>query len=332
MISSSLLVIGMFLLSQPTERNGFVRQVPPETLRALLQVSVPGEDVYFAGASEEFIYLGDLASSSMVIEIKESRAQKIEINYGSFPQAKTSKIQISPPYFFVADLVAYRIYRGAMNTWRLNEEIHTAGEFFTEFIPVSSQSVILRTYQNEKKVFTLARENYSTREWIPETPLLEKQLDGIFCTDGILSFDKSSRKVVYTYFSRNQFICADTSLHLIYRGRTIDTTFHAKIKVAAFPGTNGYAMASPPNIVNRRVCTGGNTLYINSTLVADNEDGILFNRVDVLDLYDLTDGHYLKSLFLERFQGKKLRHFLVHRNRIYTLTENTFSVYFMGHS
>lgn len=323
----SVFVIGLFKLSQSTNRNGFVRKKPIIALRQQLSIDVGDDDMYLAGSDDEFIYLGSLVSPSLIIEIQDSSIRKLEIDHGAFPKAKTSKIFIFAPYFFLADLVSFRIYRGTMVDGKLNEEIHTPGEFFTELIPVGNQSLVLRTYRNDDKVFTLSCENFFRQEILRQTSLLEKQVDGIFCTDGMISYDKISSRIVYTYFSRNQFICADSGLNLIYRGSTIDTTTHTKIQVATFPGTQGYAMASPPNIVNRRAYAFDNILYINSSLIADNEDEFLFNRVDVLDLYDLTDGRYLRSLYLERWQGKKLRHFMVNQNRVYALTESTLSVY-----
>lgn len=330
LILSSGLAIGLFKMSRSKTPNGFVRTLPEVPMQPEFNIYIADRDMYFAGSSGEIAYLGSLVSPEIIVEVHDSSIRKLKIDRGMFPEAKTSKILIFPPYFFLADLMAFRIYRGTMSNWHLNEEIHSPGEFFTELIPVSSEGLVLRTYRTDNKVFTLAKENFVTGERIPESPLLEKQVDGIFCTDGIITFDREANRVVYTYFSRNQFICADTSLNLIYRGNTIDTTFHAKTKVATIPRVQGYAMASPPNIVNRRSIASGNTLYVNSTLVADNEDEILFNRVDVLDLYDLTDGHYLKSHYLERFQGKRLRHFMVSEDRIFVLTENILRIFMLG--
>lgn len=327
LILSSGIIIGLFKLSQSVSANGFERMLPKALQRPAFQMNVGDGDLYFAGSSDTRIYLGSLVLPELLIEVRDSNIQKLAIDHGSFPKAKTSKIIVFPPYFFFADLVAFRIYRGTMRHWRLNEEIHPGGEFFTELIPVSHEGIVLRTIRSDARLFTLAKENFVTGERLAESPLLEKQVDGIFCTDGMLTFDKVTDQVVYTYFSRNQFLCADTSLQLVYRGRTIDTTFHTKIEVAAFPGTDGYVMASPPNIVNRRAAADGGTLYINSALVADNEDGILFNQVDVLDLYDLVDGHYRGSLYLERYQGKRLRHFMVSQGRVFVLTENILRVF-----
>lgn len=314
-------------MSKPTTRNGFVRAVPENTLQPQFSINLPGRDLYFAGTSNGTLYLGNLLSPRMVIEVSDSSVNTFEIEMGTFPDAKTSKVLMLPPYFFLADLVDYRVYRGTIADWRLYEEVHTPGKFFTELVPVSNQGLVLRTYHKDDNMFTLTYENSFTGEHIPESSLLEKQVDGIICTDGILLFDKHSSQIVYTYFSRNQFICTDSTLQLNFRAHTIDTTFYAKIKVAPLWGTQGYAMASPPHIVNRRASVSHNTLYINSTLVADNEDEILFKQVDVLDLYDLKDGHYLHSLYLDRLGGKKLRHFIVDQDRVYTLSENILRVY-----
>lgn len=327
LILGSGFVLGLFRISQTTDRNGFERAMPTTTLQPKFSIEAAIADPYFAGAAGGQIYLGSLASCSTVAAVQDSTISFVKIDHGSFPKPRVGKIAILSPYFFLADLVEFRVYRGKMKDWRLTEEIHKPGEFFTELVPLSIHSLALRTYRSDEGVFALSKENYVTNEWRTEPSLLEKQLDGIFCTDGMLQFDRTFSKVVYTYFSRNQFICTDSSLQLLYRGTTIDTSSHVSFKIGKLPGRSGYTMASPPHIVNRRTSVSDNTLYVNSTLVADNENEEIFKRVDVLDIYDLADGQYERSIYLQRHKGKKLTHFMVDQDRVFTLTETILQAY-----
>ncbi|WP_431244488.1 hypothetical protein ACQ9BO_09335 [Flavobacterium sp. P21] len=82
----------------------------------------------------------------------------------------------------------------------------------------------------------------------------QKQLDGVFDTDGRLLYDETTQKIVYVYFYRNQFIAAGKDAELISRSRTIDTTSHARLKVSYVKNSTERKMSAPPYIVNAGAC------------------------------------------------------------------------------
>jgi len=145
--------------------------------------------------------------------------------------------------------------------------------------------------------------------------LLEKQIDGLFCTDGMLHYDRATSQMIYVYFYRNQFLCMDTSMNLLFRGNTIDTIGHARIKVARIESENSITLAGPPAIVNRRSYACQNRLFVNSSLMGKNEDPDEFNSNSVIDVYDLgKEGKYIMSFYLPDYQGYKMKMFAASRN------------------
>jgi hypothetical protein len=158
----------------------------------------------------------------------------------------------------------------------------------------------------------------------------EKQIDGYFCTDGQLNYEKSSRFLVYMYFYRGIFDCLDTNLNLKYQAKTIDTVLHAKLFLQPLKelvhgklDTIAIIQKTPPNLVNKRLSVSGDRIYIHSNLKADNENVSDFNRFDVIDVYNLRNGHYLESFYLIKFGRQKLTEFKVYKKKLYALYHNT---------
>jgi len=128
--------------------------------------------------------------------------------------------------------------------------------------------------------------------------ILEKQIDGVFCVDGTMRFSKEIDRLVYTYRYRNQFIVMDTNLNVVARINTIDTTSKAKIKIATIKSTNSRTLASPPFVVNNQTSVYKQWLFVNSSLLALNDDPDTFNTTSIIDVYDIVNAKYLFSFYI----------------------------------
>ncbi|MBT1704458.1 hypothetical protein [Chryseosolibacter indicus] len=319
---SMLFVLTAFLISGSDKmaHGGFTRDfIGTRELALVSRIDLQSSGYYFAGRIGEVLYFGVTTSPFHLLKITGDTKEIIHIKRSLADSVRMGKVIIEYPHFYLADLENYNIYRGETADWSCHEVVHHK-LFFTEYLP-ANHSVFLRLFNDEKTELILAKRN-ATNFGLKKSSLLEKQIDGIFCTDGVLKFDDSSGTLVYTYFYRNQFICADTSLRPIYRGNTIDTTRHAKMSVAKVYMSSYSAMSSPPHIVNRRAYVSKNLLFINSNIRADNEEQKTFEAMNVLDIYDLRTGKYLKSFYVPRISTNKLRHFFVIDNIIYSIQDN----------
>ncbi len=120
----------------------------------------------------------------------------------------------------------------------------------------------------------------------------------------------------------------DTSLHLTYRGNTIDTTTQAKIKVALVESENYHTLASPPLFVNKRGRVYDNRLFVNSNLQAKNEHISSFNEGAVVDVYDLTDGKYHFSFYVYHYRNtKRMMDFRISGHRMVVLYDKLIRVF-----
>ncbi len=139
--------------------------------------------------------------------------------------------------------------------------------------------------------------------------ILEKQIDGKFCTDGKLLFNRMLSGVIYVYYYRNQWMFVDTTLTLIKRYPTIDTVSHARISVSPIKSEHSESLSSPARITNQFMTTSDSMLLIQSLLKADNENSTIVKNYSAVDVYHLPDGKYIGSFYIPYSKGDALREF-----------------------
>ncbi len=108
-------------------------------------------------------------------------------------------------------------------------------------------------------------------------------------------------------------------MKIVYRGHTIDTTTHARIKVEEIASESSITMAAPPNVVNRLSCVYRNWLFVNSNLIADNENEEAGKQSSVVDVYTLNDGAYKFSIYLFNIGGFRMHSFGVAHGRLFAV-------------
>lgn len=317
-----MVVLSLFWISLPSRslKNGFTR-----TVHAAVQPehSIPLGRVHydFAGAVGEYCYLYQIAQPDRLFQVFNGHLTDTLFIYNPFDPSRAAEIKISFPIFYWNDLSRYMVYTGSTTHWSLREELpHPT--FYAECLPTSS-GVYYRTRNAEHDVYQLTK--HTRADTIERVGLLEKQLDGLFCTDGMLRFDEETKQIVYIYFYRNEFICADTTLTLHYRGHTIDTTSRARISVGNHDGHR--TLSSPPHIVNRLATTYQGKLFVNSNLIADNEQPAEFSSVDVIDVYTLSTGAYGFSFYLPRLSGDRVTRFALFEDGLYALYPDALVIY-----
>lgn len=294
--------------------NSFQRTFLPKTVDLSSTLDVKYNSYYIAGANANHLYFGNVAGSRhlLLTDLNLADTQHVELKIQGLEGLKfrSIRVQVDSPYFYWSDGSVPAIFRGTLMDWQASRYTYDSA-YFMDVIPISSSSFLLRTTSRQSKEFVLGKEA-NNPPYIQLAPnLLEKQIDGKFCVDGMMHYSKHLNWLVYVYFYRNQFICADSSLNLIYRGNTIDTVSQAKIKVEEIKSDRSLTMAAPPIMVNKKSCVSGGQLFINSNLLAKNEKKEIFEQSSVIDVYDLKNGKYLHSFYLPKHNGMKMREFQV---------------------
>lgn len=302
-------------------KNNFIRLLPPSKVTPgnILDFKTTGWN--FAGYRSDSVYLGNLYRPERLVRVDanmvDTMAVKLHIPDGT---------KLTRGYFnFVND--------GAVYTLDGNQPLLLAGNnldrilkpaskppYFTQAIHTGGNSFVLRVVQaGQNKLVTYKTDSVGFR--MPVN-LLEKQVDGVFCTDGNLVKVPNSNKVIYVYYYRNQFICADDHLNLLYKGKTIDTVSHAHIKVDYIKSLNETTISSPPLYVNKQSSANEKYLFVHSALIADNEVAESLEKVSVIDVYAVKDGKYQFSFYLPDFRGNKIRDFRVYGQSLYALYDH----------
>jgi hypothetical protein len=142
-----------------------------------------------------------------------------------------------------------------------------------------------------------------------------------FNTDGYLSYNTFLNRMIYTYYYRNEFVCLDSRMNILYTGKTIDTNTVAKIQLGEYRSGDKKirAMAKPGLVVNKRGYADEFWFYNHAALAADNEQPDVFKKYEVLDVYQLDNGRYSHSIYLPKHKGEKLTDFAVRGNLIVAL-------------
>ena len=157
--------------------------------------------------------------------------------------------------------------------------------------------------------------------------LLQKQVDGIFDTDGVLLYSAVSKKMVYVHRYRNEFIIADQKGNLIRRGHTIDTISKVKMKTSKLKEGKRFAMSTPSYVVNENAALSGNLLFVNSKVKGKYERDKLWETCFIIDVYDIERNTYLLSFPVFHTASKQLRSIMVNGKYLYAVIGTDLVVY-----
>lgn len=312
----------LFLLSEDImeHRNNFVRRLP-EQVDKIYDTDLKYNSYYIAGEAHGKIYLGNVTMPLLLTEIdttlKVRKEFTVQIDKMELP-FKAVQINVQADYFFVSDGTVPAVFRGKTGIWKA-KYVPTKTKQFSNQVFMDSISMAYRT-RNENSEGVLGFSAFGiTKDNVVKPGLLQKQIDGIFDTDGLLMFDKSIDRAVYLYYYRNQFIVTDPNLNLVSKGKTIDTISKAQIKVAYNTDRNERKLAAPPLTVNKNGYLHKGLLFVNAALIGKFEDIKMWKQASMIDVYDVRTSNYIQSFYVYNIDGKKLSRYLVVGNNFYGL-------------
>lgn len=314
-LGSTALVFALYFVSNKINRdpNGFIRLFKPDLLKPQRMLDLEYNSYYIAGAGNDSFYLGNYtAPLQLLVTDKEIRNKKYRPIYLPKPSPVFKDQLVS--YVYGNDLYLMEgrsplVYTGHLSglTVRLSRQKNP----FLSAVPLSSGSSIIRTYNHSLKRSVLAKSTNDSAGLSVNPDILKTQVDGLFCTDGLFNYDPASSNLVYTYFYRNEFIRMDTNLHVLLKGKTIDTISNAQIRLAEVKSDSSLTMSAPPLMVNHHACIDPQYLYVHSGLKANNEAIETFKKYSVIDVYSLQTGQYQFSFYLPNYENEKLTNFKV---------------------
>ncbi|TDE52736.1 DoxX family protein [Flavobacterium sp. GT3P67] len=312
------------------QRNNFTRRFPHHPTKFIKEMDMGFNSYYIAGTTKDKVYLGNRTAPLTVTEIDSALGKK-KVHVINIPKTdkkyRSLTLTVAPPYFYIWDGTEAFVYRGSTINWKATIWIDQKA-FFTAFAPISGNRSAIRAISSTTKENVLG--SITVKDSIAvqlNHNLLNKQIDGLFDTDGTLLYNNQYHKIIYTYYYRNQYVIADTLMTTKTLGKTIDTTSRAAIKVKYVKSLQGSKISVPVVTVNKRTATYGKYLYIHAGLLGKYEPREVWDSTSIIDVYDFTTNTYSFSFYIDDKMKNKIKDFRIENNLIYTLSGNYLRAY-----
>ena len=330
--SITIVLVLVALSRDMTRRPGsFLRQFPPHPALEAGVIGLEFSDYYLAGSTSRHAYLANYSAPLHLIVVDaltlDTSHVQLKIKGIEDQTFWSARVKVDSPYFYLFDGAVPRIYSGKVKDWQA-KRLSNDNAYFLDFEPLSTSSFAIRALGRPLRENILGKLSTNESHVLMKADILKKQVDGIFCTDGTMHFDKHKRKLVYLYLYRNEYIVMDSNLVVLNLANTIDTTTHADIKVAMLNSTGEIKFATPQRVVNRSSFISDGLLFVNSLLTAKNENPKATDHSTVIDVYNLVESTYRFSFYVYDYQNKeRMNHFQVSGNRLYTMHDHHLQIW-----
>src|SRR5690606_13370232 len=198
-----------FSLKDIIKDHGFERKVITDRISLADAISLNKKAYYFAGHDEDTIYLGNYKAPTELIKITLPTLHTIYINIqlekeDSIQPHKSYTVDVQPPYFYFMEGTVPFLKRGELNNWQPKRFMYDS-TYFVSAVPMGKKRMALKSISRKTREYALALEQDNDPNIELRYDILEKQIDGVFCTDGQMLFNKELSKLIYIYYYRNQF-------------------------------------------------------------------------------------------------------------------------------
>jgi len=326
-VISSALVVGLFVSSEHImkKENPFVRRFMPHHIDKAEYLDLEVNSYYIAGLTNDSIYLGNYTAPLLITAVpthlgtKVEHQIKLDETQGSF---RSLTVRVLGQEFFVSDGTIPIIYKGSIADWIATKYMQEK-VYFSLVQPMESSSFLFRSQRAANGEHVLGRLDVKdSTSFKLYDDALQKQIDGVFDTDGQLVTDAKTNQGVYTYYYRNQYLVYQPQVNRFVTGKTIDTTSLAKIEVTTL--ANGEKkMGAPPQKVNSKTYAYNGLLYVKSELMGTNEPRSMWKQASIIDVYDYNKNEYLYSFYAYDHQSDKIKEYAINDNHFFGLVGNS---------
>lgn len=327
MILSAALVVVLFFRSEylMKKENPFVRRFLPHHIDKAKYLDLKVNSYYIAGITADTIYLGNYTAPLLVTAVPTNLGVQVEHQI-KLDETKRSfrslTVQVSDETFFVSDGTVPIIYKGTTTHWYAHKYMEEK-IYFSLLAPTENDHFLFRSQRantGEHVLGKLQVNDTSTFELYDNA--LQKQIDGIFDTDGQLVTDVKTQQGIYTYYYRNQYLVYHQQNNSFTQGKTIDTTTLAKIEITTL--SNGETtMNAPPQKVNSKTYAYNGLLYVKSELLGKNEPKSMWKQASIIDVYDYNKNEYQYSFYTYDHLKDKIKAFAVNDTYFFGLVGNS---------
>jgi hypothetical protein len=280
-------------------------------------VKLDREGYYYAGSTNTTLYLGNkylplmTKSYSLKLQFLDSIQFLDSPDHIIGWKALTTIIDSPDVYFFerlTPSILSSNVFQ--------NQIIFTRpiDINFMRIVPIGVKKYVLRVFDDEQKVSQFIKYDLTTGDTQRFPTILEKQRDGLFCTDGTLTGNSKCGLLAYTYFYRNEFFIFDTSGTVKIKARTIDTVSTVNFDTVNLKNGSELQIGAPPLIVNRSSFIRDGKLFILATAITTDNNQ---TSEDPIDVYSVKTGEYMYTYYIPKFRGRRPASFFIENGYLF---------------
>lgn len=310
------------------EENNFTRRFLPHPIYYPETLDLKVNSFYFAGNKGDTIFLGNSRAPLLYGEVlpafKGLSIDTLKIPDYTLPY-KYLQLNIRYPFVSLSDGTVPIIMEGKYPDKKLEITMRSQA-FFSQIKMLKENTFAIKTTLEQGKTNTLGLLSTKPFGLTIKNNALQKQIDGIFDTDGSLIYDSGRDQFAYTYFYRNKFTFMNSALDVLYTGKTIDTISKAKIHLTRLQDGK-IKMDKPPLQVNgyQALCNG--ILFNVSHLRGRHEPKKMWQQAKIVDAYNISQKKYLYSFYVNHNGKDQMREMLVTPKYFYVLKGNSLIKY-----
>ncbi|WP_412468739.1 MauE/DoxX family redox-associated membrane protein [Pedobacter sp. KLB.chiD] len=325
-VCASFTIVILFLSSEHVikKENNFTRRFLLHPVIEDKKLDLQLNSFYFAGADDSNIYLGNVTAPLLFTKLDTGlhsvASMRVRLDRSDY-KYRNLQLKVKSPYYYLYDGNVPVIYRGHIKDSIVSTISHNDA-YFTQLAVIDTGRFAIRTQSRVNKEYTLAFLDLADPKKIYLKPdILEKQIDGVFDSDGKLIANHTNNQFAYTYTYRNQFIIMDSNLNVLRRLNTIDTTSLAKVSSTEL-SDGRHKMNAPPLKVNVNCVLAGNLLFNESNLMGKNESRASWQKASIVDVYRTDQKEYIGSFYIYHKNKQKMRGMLATDQYLYVLLGN----------
>ncbi|MDN4013294.1 tellurium resistance protein TerC [Chryseobacterium gambrini] len=309
-VASTSLVVYLFYSSEYIikKENNFVRRFLIHPVLEDKSIDLKLDSYYIAGSDSKKIYLGNITAPLLFSEINYDLSnlsqQRIELDEKDY-SFKNLWLQTFKNDYFLYDGSVPIIYRGKIGD-QYAETISYQNAYFTQLSVLDSARFALRTQSKSTQQYTLGSLDLNRNPKVVLNPdILQKQIDGVFDSDGKLLLNQNFKNLIYIYNYRNEYMIMDEDLELKSRLKTIDTISRARFNVVKIPDGR-HKMNVPSLKNNQNPTTNQNLLFVESKLIGKYESKKAWKKNSIIDIYRIDRQEYVGSFYIPKKDDKAL--------------------------
>lgn len=324
---STIIIVILFYFSEEAihRNNSFVRRYPHHPITSIKGIPLNYNSYYMAGFANGKIYLGNSTAPLRLLSIdttlKTTNPIRIQIADSKNYSFSSIQVRIKAPYFFISDGAVPIVYAGNTTDWTAKTIIKGSNNF-SLLEPTSKDNFVIRGNNKRTGEHVLGTMSTSAKEKFTMAPnALQKKVDGIFDTDGLLVYNEELKKVIYMYYYRNSFVVSDTNFKSIYHGKTIDTVSQVPMEFAYLKSNTEKKFAKQPPMIQKFATSSGKYLFVKSDRLGRYESEEMIKQASIIDVYDIQKQTYEFSFYLYHYENEEIKKFAIYGNLLVGLTD-----------